>query len=1390
MSASFLVFTNRCALATADACTRNLRTGVMKNKANKLSRVVLMVVTLIILLVPFALYYFFYVTSHQTYFIDRSRRALGSMGGQIASRIDGVRNVVQNASQKDCAPEAKEVDATQRLFNRNAIRPFGVELEFVRFESAGTPETKSTPGSQPKPKKPVVTVDFKSFGSKNQIVFNNELFSVAVATEDLLAPAVDRFVVHDRQAYGEDLFDKVFVADAATGQVLFEYGLDATTIVNLDDFLGAHRSTSEKKDGQSDDKGNAAQSSKDAKASPGRLGRGSTSMSSISIAETDHKLFFQPIELTVPRAGSANAEVPKLIVCGLVRSEHLSRKSFSFSYTLLLLVVLLVLITIVSAPLIKLRLLGSKDRLRKADAVLTAASAFFGTGLLILLLLDLYTYANLENQLDERLEMLSRSVDSNLRSELVSASNQLDALNQKLDEDLSMADEEFVCASENERRDEITKSDDPTAVTAKFFKEDILSGNGILDPNRSEYPYFNGAMWADHAGQQQIKFTTKRVHTPFISVGQRQFHKHAKEGDLWELNFSDQGTESSHRLYLDALNSRTSGENVAVISKLTPDELYVSAMDMKLLSLYRPVLPTGYGFCVIDRSGLVLFHADDVRNLEENFFDECNNDMSLRAAVQLRQRELVNIQYLGRAHRAFVAPLSDLPWTLVVFRDKQVLRTINLEIVTLATILFCAYGILLMIVLALIFLPLFPNAKKRLESIWPAEEHHSKYNQIAVVSLALFLICLVLVMVTTRDALMVWALLFPALVISHALMLKSDKPKFRISSLEKLSLLADWRRSYSLAMAAMLAVSCVAPTMAFFKLMRDEQIRVLIRHGQMSLAQGLELREYQVRNQYDSTDPPIDVGQNRELFIETRLNRDWDVYDSFFFGTTRRKTYGGADQPLSGWLCWFLTRCSPFYNETCVETLALVRTRSSDTRWLSGENGENLILGLHPIGSRANRVFTPSVDHESEGASAPVAEQTTTPPIDGKTKSSWTLISVAPRFVTFTDPLLWAFVLAIGLALVAIYFGVRYCARRILLLDVWAPRSTAVSIAKAMDKNYMVVRPPLFNSADLSPNGSFLRIDLGSVPFSEWWRFEADLEKTHENLPVVIDRFEINKDDPVCNVRKLELVQRLIEENRKVLIISAKDPTAFPLSEETQSTRSSSKGNQSDNGKPAAASTTLEPAVKSPADVQCWALTLSSFVRADNLERVELNGQQTPARTLRIAPWPSVVAAPIGGNLDDEKEEIIAQIGEQAEAYYQGVWSTLSREERLTLFRVAQDGLVSRFDPDLRRLMQLGLIVRNPSLGLRDESFRRFVLSVSSGEGLHVYRADVYSNWDRLKVPLLLVLFAVIAFLFLTQKELYDSTISLVTALTGGAFALLKLFGMFQRGKDPGAAQT
>jgi hypothetical protein len=273
-------------------------------------------------------------------------------------------------------------------------------------------------------------------------------------------------------------------------------------------------------------------------------------------------------------------------------------------------------------------------------------------------------------------------------------------------------------------------------------------------------------------------------------------------------------------------------------------------------------------------------------------------------------------------------------------------------------------------------------------------------------------------------------------------------------------------------------------------------------------------------------------------------------------------------------------------------------------------------------------------------------------------------------------------------------------------------------------------------------------------------------------------------------------VEHLIQTDRRVVILSSVDPISFPLSVDKKegsksSTKQNSKQDKSDEGKE-------EPApVESDADrtndSERWSVALASFVRVIAFEAADpkaypdlfaaVGAGENPWRYLeRIAP--RVPTANAGS------EELIAEVGHQSENYYREVWSTCSREERMTLLRVARDGLISRLDPDLRRLIQKGFIVRDPALRLMDESFRRFVISTAAAEGVSTYRAEVDSRWETLKAPLLLILLGVIAFLFITQKELFDSTLSLVSALTGGGLAMLKLFGMFQRGKDSSAGQS
>ncbi|PYS50162.1 MAG: hypothetical protein DMF68_08115 [Acidobacteria bacterium] len=54
------------------------------------------------------------------------------------------------------------------------------------------------------------------------------------------------------------------------------------------------------------------------------------------------------------------------------------------------------------------------------------------------------------------------------------------------------------------------------------------------------------------------------------------------------------------------------------------------------------------------------------------------------------------------------------------------------------------------------------------------------------------------------------------------------------------------------------------------------------------------------------------------------------------------------------------------------------------------------------------------------------------------------------------------------------------------------------------------------------------------------------------------------------------------------------------------------------------------------------------------------------------------------------------------------------------------------------------------------------------------------SPWQALKAPLLIIFIGVLLFLFLTQKSFYNSSLTIVTALTTSIPAFFKLLGLFQ----------
>ncbi|HEV7923124.1 MAG TPA: hypothetical protein VGR02_20260, partial [Thermoanaerobaculia bacterium] len=161
-------------------------------------------------------------------------------------------------------------------------------------------------------------------------------------------------------------------------------------------------------------------------------------------------------------------------------------------------------------------------------------------------------------------------------------------------------------------------------------------------------------------------------------------------------------------------------------------------------------------------------------------------------------------------------------------------------------------------------------------------------------------------------------------------------------------------------------------------------------------------------------------------------------------------------------------------------------------------------------------------------------------------------------------------------------------------------------------------------------------------------------------------------------------------------------------------------------------------------------------------------------------------------NEDAGREQVIDEFCERAGAYYSVLWSACSAEEHLLLDQLARYGYVNSDNRLLlRRLLNRGLVVRDPAIRLFNESFRRFVLSRPPAEVQLPEAEQVDSAWDRLRVPLFVMVIAVAAFFLSTQKELMNATSAIITGLTAGLPALMKLGSVLssRRGSAAAAAE-
>ena len=572
----------------------------------------------------------------------------------------------------------------------------------------------------------------------------------------------------------------------------------------------------------------------------------------------------------------ANAEndANDWVLCGLVRADRFRSESQLIPYLYILAMLAVILLSAACYPYIRLYFSLPGERLRARDVAVTLIFTCFIAALVTFILTDIYFWKRVfDPGADSDMARLAVAIRNNFLIEQDAAKHELDAFNHSPATSLSHVEEELeklkrenvaVIYGDSNSADKCKPGD---ACQVDMLANPFFTGNAALKEPIHRYPYPFFAYWSDSSGNQRIKWTTRRRATPFVSLDDAATPffaevKKALKRPVHDKSVPTQGIGSQY--------SPTTGQNVTTFWIVPPDPphadpisgvdedkimagRFCAALVTQPVSVYNAVLPGAYQFAVLAPDGTVVFHSDPTRNLRENFLAETDRDANLSSRIRMRSAGPVTADYLGRPHRMYVLPVNfgnqHGLWTIVVFRDLHMEEVMNLEILSLVSILSSLYTI----ILALVVVSLIRARKVKSSRpwFWPDSRKSAIYQRLVVANL----FCAVALLVLSYwfhgiAILLIVAVVSVCPVVISLLSLRRDDPQPNSEAAESES----WCSSYYVAAFTLVLAITVVPCFLFFRVAATFEHRVLTQHAMLQFAADLENRDQAVRALYQEVE--------------------------------------------------------------------------------------------------------------------------------------------------------------------------------------------------------------------------------------------------------------------------------------------------------------------------------------------------------------------------------------------------------------------------------------------------------------------------------------------------------------------------------------------------------
>jgi hypothetical protein len=1230
-------------------------------------------------------YGFVYIPSQQRYLNERNIRLLRILGAQIASKVNNFDGAMDNAVQSFRA-QSKPIDSSTRK-------------EFGQYVSQFIPELSvlDQPDEDEVLRKSEQHADMFDDPPRVQIVLDegtHYLYLFYKLRVDVAAPPA--FVKFSAKADIEKLL---------SNDLSSRPEFDTLAIVDFDGRVVA-QSKSGAKLSRFDRLTGTVTTSANAPAKEFGTLKATGNIADVTIGGAEYKMYVQPVQLSLLKEDGKTPEEWGL--CGLVRVDDFRKNSSAIAPTYWVMLVAALAVLCLAIPLTKLHVLNPRERFHGTDGVMTAITTFLMTGLLTFGLVDAQYFWIFRNNLDDDLGKIADTIRNNLRSEV-------EAIQKELDDRVKSLPKGYEDKQSTGSPPQI-HFQEGTADYQVVCKPSYACNDRVLDaPNITagrQYGFFDLIVWTDRDGQQRIKWTAAKGITPFINTSSFQYHDDVERA----LAFPNEPQRGA-----TVLKSPNTGKPLTVFWSTLPKgfapNLGSVSIATRPLSVSNPVLPKDMEFAVLDATGMVLFHSDPARNLNENFFEECGNDSGLIARVVSRTSGTLTTNYLGASHRLFVTPLKltesagfkPPEWSLVVFQDLLVFETLNLETLVLGAVLFVLYAMLLAVGWGLLY---FFRPDDVVKWFWPDSAKALRYDWSAWLNLALSVAVLAMLFRASPLRILLQTAFFcmVAAAATFVIVSLSDLPK---SSRE------DWKKHFLFARISFLLVTAVVPAIACFQVSYQFESSLLNRRGDFYLRSAAVTRS----NRIDQGIAPLRLCQEskdcpmRAEFRKRQLENNWDV------DTIRPPAESAGVVLRPNWLNQFLTFLHITYNRVAGD---LKQAAPGDPNRQDPDEPLQTDIRL---------------------SSAPAA-----PPIQ-------------------TGFSLWLVAMA-GAVVVTLLF--RLVVLPFFVLDAYIPPGVTASHDGKLECNLLLVGPPGSEKTKALKNNARLIFDVRSPT----WADDMNSLTLSDRGTIGIDHLEYRFGNSRFRSRLLSFLEELLYQRHYRVWISS---TRNPVDQLVES------------------GTTME--------LEQWQRLFQSF-RLESVgivvspesnsvnEIKELVQRRTGGKPSELedrilkecehAPKLWSIARGVLEQCSDaspDPEQVLFEIGVAAAPLYHAIWTACSKDEKLVLRQLAEEGVVNpRNTRVTARLLRSGLVRRDPIFRLMNETFTTFILEdLQSDEILAWEHEGVRLPWSSIATTMITIVAALTGLVLLTWQQLVYDWVGYVPALAPAVPSVLKLFASIQQ---------